>query len=153
MRRLRVAAVAIGVGAWCNVAVAQIGAGAADSPLGVWQSIDDQTGAAKAIVRIDEQGGVYRGRIERLLGERADATCKSCTDARRDQPIKGMTIIENMRANPDNPAKFEGGSILDPETGKVYRSQMRVVDGGRKLEVRGYVGTPMFGRTQTWTRP
>ena len=125
----------------------------AHSPLGEWKSIDDQTGKAKSIVRIAERDGVYSGRIERLFDAPAGVVCDQCTDARRDQPIAGMTIIERMRASVDTPGLYEGGSILDPESGKVYRSRMRVIEGGRKLEVRGYVGAPMFGRTQTWVRP
>lgn len=124
----------------------------ADSPVGLWRNIDDETKEPKALVRIVEQGGVYVGRIEKILTDRTDAVCDRCTDERRDQPVQGMQIIDGMRRNAEQPDLYEGGRILDPNNGKVYRSQMRVVDGGERLEVRGYIGAPLFGRTQTWIR-
>jgi len=78
--------------------------------------------------------------------------CKDCTDERKDKPIVGMTIIRNMKQSADDKASFEGGDILDPKDGKIYKSRMKLVDGGGKLDVRGYIGMPMLGRTQTWTR-
>ncbi len=124
----------------------------AQSPVGLWRNIDDETKKPKALVRITERDGVYYGRIERILTEKTDALCDLCTDERKDQPVQGMQIIDGMRASADDPGLYEGGHILDPNNGKVYRSRMRVVDGGERLEVRGYIGAPLFGRTQTWVR-
>jgi uncharacterized protein (DUF2147 family) len=122
------------------------------SPAGLWKNIDDETGKPKALVRIVESGGVYAGRIEKVLTDKPDAVCELCTDARKGQRVQGMTIIEGMQASKLEDDLFEGGSILDPNNGKVYRSQMRLREGGRSLEVRGYVGVPLFGRSQTWIR-
>lgn len=122
------------------------------SPIGLWKSIDDETKQPKALIRIREDGGVLSGRIEKILTEKTDAVCDKCTDERKDKPVQGMTIIEDMRASADEPGLFDGGRILDPNNGKVYRSRMRLVEGGQQLEVRGYVGAPLFGRTQTWIR-
>ncbi len=124
----------------------------AQSPTGLWRNIDDETKKPKALVRITERDGVYYGRIEKILTEKTDAVCDQCTDERKGQPVQGMQIIDGMRASADEPGLYEGGRILDPNNGKVYRSRMRVVDGGEHLEVRGYVGAPLFGRTQTWVR-
>jgi len=63
-----------------------------------------------------------------------------------------MTILRGVKQNPEDKAVYEGGDILDPNNGKVYRVRLKVVDNGTRLEVRGYIGTPMFGRTQTWVR-
>ncbi|HLT26383.1 MAG TPA: DUF2147 domain-containing protein [Zeimonas sp.] len=123
-----------------------------DSPVGLWRSIDDETKQPKALIRITEEDGVFVGRIEKILTERTDAVCDLCTDERKDQPVQGMRIVEGMRASGDEPGLYEGGRILDPQNGKIYRSRMRVVDAGERLEVRGYVGAPLFGRTQTWIR-
>ncbi|ODS98844.1 MAG: hypothetical protein ABS56_03065 [Lautropia sp. SCN 69-89] len=130
----------------------ELRAQAADSPVGLWKNIDDETHKAKALIRITEKDGVISGRIEKILTDKPDAVCDKCTDERKDQPVQGMTIVRGIRRNADEPGLFDGGRILDPNNGKEYRSQMRLVEGGRKLEVRGYIGAPLFGRTQTWIR-
>ncbi|RPH63873.1 MAG: DUF2147 domain-containing protein [Burkholderiales bacterium] len=122
------------------------------SPVGLWKNIDDETKQPKALSRVSEQDGVISGRIEKILTEKTDAVCDKCSDDRKDKPVHGMTIVTGMRNNADQAGLFDGGEILDPNNGKVYRSQMRLTDAGRKLEVRGYIGVPLFGRTQTWLR-
>lgn len=121
----------------------------AASAVGLWKSVDDETKQAKSLIRIVEKDGTLTGRIEKILTDKVDAKCDKCTDDRKDQPVQGMTIITGMKKDGDG---WGGGEILDPNNGKVYRSQMKLADDGRKLEVRGYVGVPMFGRTQTWVR-
>ena len=123
------------------------------TPVGVWKSIDDKTKTERSQVRISESGGVLSGRIEKLLTTDAkpDAKCDKCEDDRKDKPIVGMEIIRGVKkAEAEN--TWEGGTILDPAEGKVYKVRLQTADGGKKLEVRGYVGTPMLGRTQTWVR-
>ncbi|HQY27562.1 MAG TPA: DUF2147 domain-containing protein [Burkholderiaceae bacterium] len=122
------------------------------SPVGLWKNIDDETKQPKAMIRITEKDGVISGKIEKILTDKTDAVCDKCTDDRKDQPVQGMTIVSGIRKNADQPDLFDGGSILDPNNGKVYRSQMRLTEGGKKLEVRGYIGLPLLGRTQTWLR-
>jgi uncharacterized protein (DUF2147 family) len=124
------------------------------TPAGTWKTIDDGTKNEKAHVRIVEAGGVYTGRVEKITDPDApkDAVCKDCSDERKDKPILGMTILRGVKQSREDPSVFEGGDILDPNNGKVYRVRLKVVENGAKLEVRGYVGTPMLGRTQTWLR-
>ncbi len=139
----------------CLLAGAAFGAAAqASSPVGVWKTVDDATKKEKSLVRIVEANGVYIGQVEKLLDPDSpkDAVCKDCSDDRKDKPILGMTIIRNMKQSADDKAVFEGGDILDPNNGKVYKSKLKLVDNGAKLDVRGYIGLPMLGRTQTWTR-
>jgi uncharacterized protein (DUF2147 family) len=122
------------------------------SPVGLWKTIDDETGKPKSLVRITDNGGELRGKIEKLYrdaGEEQNPKCDKCEDARKDQPIVGMTIITGMKKDGD---EYNGGQILDPANGKVYKSKMSLNDGGKKLDVRGYIGVPMLGRTQTWVR-
>jgi len=122
------------------------------TPVGLWKTIDDDTKAEKSLVRITESGGAIVGRIEKLLDPtKQDAKCDKCSDARKDQPVAGMTIINGVKPN-DDKSMWEGGEILDPNNGKLYKVRIKPVDGGRKLEVRGYIGAPMLGRTQTWIR-
>lgn len=124
----------------------------AASPAGLWKNVDEETRQARALVRIVEAAGIFTGRIEKVLTDRPEAKCDKCTDDRKDQPVQGMQIIRGMRKSEDRDNLWEGGTILDPGNGKVYRSQMRVIDGGKRLEVRGFVGTPLLGRSQTWIR-
>ena len=124
------------------------------TPVGVWKTIDDDSKKEKSLIRITETGGVLTGKLEKLLDPATppDAVCKECTDERKDQPVLGMTLIRNVKQNDGDKGIWDGGDILDPNNGKVYRVRLKPIDGGAKLEVRGYIGTPMLGRTQTWIR-
>ena len=122
------------------------------SPVGLWKTIDDETKTEKSLVRITESNGVFSGKIEKFLDPttKADAVCDKCTDERKDKPILGMTILRNLKQSADDKAVYDGGDIVDPNNGKVYRSRLKPVDDGKKLEMRGYIGP--FYRTQTWLR-
>jgi uncharacterized protein (DUF2147 family) len=123
------------------------------TPVGLWKTIDDKTGSERALVRISESGGTFTGRIEKLLAPDAkpDATCDKCEDDRKDKPMVGLDIMRAVKkADSDN--TWDGGTIVDSRDGKVYKVRLQPADGGKKLEVRAYVGMPMLGRTQTWIR-
>lgn len=135
------------------LAAAAGGAFAQATPVGVWKTIDDKTGTEKAQIRIRDDGGVLSGRIEKLLAPDAkpDAVCDKCTDERKDQPMVGLEVLRGVKkADAEN--LWDGGTILDAAEGKVYKVRLQPADGGNKLEVRGYVGMPLLGRTQTWIR-
>lgn len=122
------------------------------SAVGLWKNIDDTTGKPKADIRISESNGVLQGRVEKLYrgpGQDQNPICDRCEGEDKGRPIIGLSIIDGMRKDGDG---YSGGTILDPENGKVYRSKMKLVDGGRKLEVRGYIGVPILGRSQVWIR-
>lgn len=122
------------------------------SPVGMWQTIDDHTHQPKAIVQItQDENGTLRGKVIKGLNpnEPPGRRCTACTDARKDQPIIGMTIINDMKKDGDG---WDGGQILDPDNGKIYRCKMHTEDGGQKLVVRGYIGISLLGRSQTWIR-
>ena len=124
------------------------------TPVGTWKTIDDGSKKEKSLVRITETGGVLSGRIEKLLdpATAADAVCDKCSDDRKDKPILGLTIITGVKKSDTAADVWDGGHILDPNDGKVYKVRMSPVEGGKKLEVRGYIGRPLLGRTQTWLR-
>lgn len=127
------------------------GAYAQALPVGLWKTIDDETKAAKSYVRVTESGGVLSGKIEKLLDpSKQDSKCDKCTDARKDQPVLGMTIFSGPKQSGDDKTVWEGGEILDPNNGKTYKMRVRVLDGGKKLEVRGYIA--FFYRNQEWQR-
>ncbi|MET0383632.1 MAG: DUF2147 domain-containing protein [Burkholderiaceae bacterium] len=123
------------------------------TPAGLWRTIDDDGKTEKSLVRIEESAGVFSGRIEKIADPaKADAKCGLCGGALKDRPMLGMTVIDGVRPSAREPGLYDGGEILDPSKGKSYKVRLKPVDGGKKLEVRGYVGAPMFGRTQTWVR-
>jgi uncharacterized protein (DUF2147 family) len=118
------------------------------TPVGLWRTVDDSTGQEKSLVRISEAGGVLSGTVEKLLHpSHPNPTCDKCADERHGKPIVGLSIIDGLK---QDGAVWDGGKILDPENGKIYTVRLRLVDGGRTLQVRGYLGP--FYRTQTWTR-
>ena len=123
------------------------------TPAGLWRTIDDDGKTEKSLVRISEAGGVFSGKIEKISDPaKANSVCEKCTDDRKDKPVTGMTIIRNIRQSAEDKEIWDGGEILDPNNGKVYKARLKPIDGGKKLEMRGYVGAPLFGRTQTWIR-
>ncbi|UFS57393.1 DUF2147 domain-containing protein [Comamonadaceae bacterium M7527] len=124
------------------------------TPVGLWKTIDDETGAEKSLVRIVEVDGVFTGTVEKALNPGPDSspTCDLCTDERKGQMIVGMDIIRGVTKSVTNDGLWDGGDILDPQKGKTYTVRLTPIDGGAKLEVRGYIGMPLLGRTQTWIR-
>ncbi len=121
------------------------------SPVGAWNTIDDETRKPKSVVRITEKDGVISGAVEKIFDPaKQDSKCEECAsdDPRKGKPVIGMTILTGLKKDGDN--VYGGGSILDPANGKVYNARVTVIDGGKKLEMRGSV--LFFGRTQTWVR-
>lgn len=122
------------------------------SPVGLWKNIDDVSGKPKALIRISENKGELEGRIEQLFrpaGEDQNPKCVKCEGVLKDQPIVGMVFMSGLKKSGD---EYSGGEILDPDNGKVYKSKLTLIDGGKKVNVRGYIGIPMLGRSQVWIR-
>jgi uncharacterized protein (DUF2147 family) len=130
-----------------------VSAHAADlSPVGLWKTIDDNTGQPRGLVRVSQANGEYQGKVEKIFpksGEDPNPSCDKCDGARRSQPVIGMIILWGLTKQGD---EYQGGEILDPENGKVYRAKMKLEDAGRKLHVRGFIGLSLLGRTQIWLR-
>ena len=139
---------ALSFGLFASIAHAQA------TPAGLWKTIDDETKKEKSLIRITEAGGVFTGKLEKLLdpAAKADAACDKCSDDRKDKPLAGMTLIKGVKQSDGDKAMWDGGEILDPNNGKTYKVRLTPGDGGKTLAVRGYIGAPMLGRTQTWIR-
>ena len=123
-----------------------------ESPVGLWQTISDRTGQADGLVRIVEVNGEYLGTVVAVFSPPAESSnplCEECKGELKNKPIVGMTILRGVKRSPDG---YSAGEILDPDEGRMYRCRIALIDGGRKLDVRGYVGIPLFGRSQTWIR-
>ena len=123
------------------------------SPVGLWKTIDDKDGSAKSEIRIVDNAGVFTGKIEKILDPKAKPgeLCVECTDDRKGQPMLGLEIIRGVR-RVEGQAVWDGGTIVEPSTGKIYKMKMTPIEGGAKLEMRGFIGFSLLGRTQTWLR-
>src|SRR3982751_5901871 len=122
------------------------------TPAGLWRTYSDRTGQADGLVRIVEANGAFEGTVQKVFSPpapRPNPLCEECSGELKDKPIVGMKILRGLRRDGE---EYSGGEILDPDEGRAYRCRVRVIDNGRKLEVRGYVGFALFGRTQVWDR-
>jgi uncharacterized protein (DUF2147 family) len=134
------------------VLITFIGAGpavAADPIVGKWNTVDEKSGKVVSEVEVYDQGGKIFGKITGLAApndaQGKPKTCTKCQGADKDRPIVGLVILKDRSASGD---RYKGGTITDPEDGKVYKSELWMDDG--KLKVRGYLGP--FYRTQTWVK-
>lgn len=118
----------------------------AQSPIGVWRTIDDEDGEPKSHIEIYEQGGKLHGRILMLLPE--GRICEDCAEGYDGLDLRGVVVLRDMEPDDD---EWSGGTITDPKSGRTYRAKMSL-DGPTRLRVRGYVGFSMLGRTQVWER-
>ncbi len=131
--------------------MAALSASAADGAVGRWKTIDDKTGKVKSIVEITKAGnGTLTGKVVDILqSDRGpNPVCDQCDGANKNKPVKGMTILWNLKADGSN--AWSGGTILDPANGKTYKSKMKLQTGGTKLDVSGCVA--FICRAQTWVR-
>ncbi len=122
------------------------------TPVGRWVTVDDNTGKDRSIVTITERDGKIFGHIEKLIlepSEDPNPKCDKCPDEKKDQPVIGLEILWNLKKDGE---EWSGGKILDPDNGKSYKCWIQVIDEGRRLKVRGYIGISLLGRTQYWKK-
>ena len=120
--------------------------------VGLWEQVDENSGKAESWFKIVERNGVYVGNIVKMFpkpGDDENWLCDRCEGDERGKPVLGLALIKNMQRNG---LSYENGTIMDPRDGKVYRALMRLSPDGQKLEVRGYLGISLFGRSQVWNR-
>lgn len=120
------------------------------SPIGRWKTVDNATGIGKGGVHITQANSLFFGVVDQIFEpNKRSGKYDKCSDERRGKPVLGMTILRNVKAS-DNVQIWDGGDILDPENGKVYRVRLKLLEAGKKMEVRGYMGP--FYRNQQWNR-
>lgn len=122
----------------------------AQSVLGVWKTIDDNSGDPKSMVEIyeDTEGKVH-GKILKIFNpEKKGLLCTECTGEDKDTLVEGMVFIRDLEKDGD---EFNGGIIINPENGTVYKCYIKLLSPD-ELKIRGYVGVPIIGRTQHWLR-
>ncbi|MCU4639981.1 DUF2147 domain-containing protein [Acinetobacter calcoaceticus] len=127
-------------------------ANAADALNGsVWQTIDDETKQPKAIVKFTEQkDGTLTASIQKYLVAGQENACSKCEGPYHNKPLKGVTIVHGLKNV--GGTSYDEGSIIDPKNGKTYKLKAEILEGGKKLKLRGYIGVAALGRNQTWIR-
>jgi len=120
----------------------------AQSPVGIWKTIDDNTGEAKSHVEIYEKDGKFYGKVAKLLISSPDRLCDACPGDKQGKPILGMELLWDLEPYRDY---WSYGQIMDPENGKTYKCSIWL-EGDDTLKVRGYIGISALGRNQTWYR-
>jgi uncharacterized protein (DUF2147 family) len=126
----------------------------ADDVIGTWKN-----GEGTGIIQIYKTtSGHYAGKIIWLKEPIDTETGKAKLDKRnpdktkRTVPTLGLVNMRNFKFDEDDKV-WENGKIYDPKNGKEYSCKMQFAKGNKdKLEVRGYVGISLLGRTDTWTR-
>lgn len=145
MKKLILAATLFTLTGWTQTAVA-----GEPTPEGRWVTIDDHTSKPKSVVEIWIDNGELKGKVVELLHPtESDQKCDKCPGDKKGQSVVG---IEFMWGLVEEDGIWDGGQIMDPDNGKVYRAKVKVVEGGDKLQVRGYIGISLIGRSQTWER-
>jgi len=120
------------------------------TPVGFWKTIDDVTGEPKAIVEIQDIDGSFKGIIRKTFSKPGDkSTCELCPGDKKDKPIVDMEILWGLKKDGN---EYVGGEILDPKNGKTYKAKLELIEQGKKLKVRGFIGFSLIGRTQVWHR-
>ncbi|RKG48695.1 DUF2147 domain-containing protein [Acinetobacter cumulans] len=122
---------------------------------GIWQQIDDKSGAAKAIISIQQDdNNSYTGKIIKVTprpGYTPQKTCNKCPAPYTNQPILGMEIIKGLK-HIKGTNNYEKGRIIDPLSGNVYDAKVRLNSTGKRLTIRASIGVSVLGRNQTWIR-
>jgi uncharacterized protein (DUF2147 family) len=127
-------------------------AAATENPFGLWRTIDDKSGKEKSLVRVSEANGQLQITVEKLFrepGEEPNPLCDKCPGEKKNKPVIGMQIGSGLKKDGD---VWSGGEILDPQNGKTYKCKVWLEDKGKKLNVRGFIGVSVLGRTQVWVR-
>ena len=117
----------------------------------VWKTIDDKTKQPKAVVKFTEQqNGTLSATIQSILTPGEEKVCSKCEGPYHNKSLKGLKIVHGLKNNGDN--TYESGTILDPQSGKTYKLKGQMIEGGKKLQLRGFIGVAALGRNQTWVR-
>ena len=126
----------------------------AEDITGLWQTIDDKTGAPKGQVEIrKEANGTFVGKVTKITprtGYTPKEICVDCPAPYTNKPILGMDVLTGLKQGQGS--NYVNGRILDPNTGKIYSMKAKLSANGKRLHLRGYVGVSVLGRNQIWIR-
>ena len=123
-------------------------ASAQNSPVGKWKTLDDKSGKAMTITEVYEaKNGTLAAKITENLG--LPATCSDCSGSYKGKPMVGIVTLWNLKANKDG--TWGGGNGYKPSEDRTFNAKsVKLIDGGKKLEVKGCVS--FICRTATWVR-
>lgn len=141
------------IGILCSIGFTTSRAEVTYSPVGYWKTIDDVSGKPKSIIQIwQTDNQQLMGKVIKIfpkIGNDQAKLCSACKGDLHNQPIVGMTVLSGLKPKKE---QWMNGRILDPENGKFYQCALHTLDNGKHLRVRGYIGLPLLGRSQTWER-
>lgn len=149
-RTMNLALIALFFAVACSVTATRA---AEPSPVGRWVTFNHRTNAPNGIIEIKLDHGSLQGTVVQMLNRPAalaPAICHSCPGTLKNAPVVGLTILWGLKKSGD--ANWDGGSILDPNSGNIYSAKVELQDSGQKLLVRGYLGIALLGRTEVWQR-
>jgi uncharacterized protein (DUF2147 family) len=132
--------------------LSSVSVASAASPIGLWKTVDDETGEERSFIRIKSVGQSIEGSVEEIIvlpGDDPAQLCTACEGSLKDQPVIGMRIMWGFEGEGST---WKEGYIMDPNNGKTYRCKLAVEDDNQSMRVRGYSGVSLLGRTQTWYR-
>jgi Uncharacterized protein conserved in bacteria (DUF2147) len=133
------------------LAASSPGYAAEQTAAGLWQKTDDGKPVIWVLM-IDHHDGMFEGIMAKKFakpGVPETVTCSKCTDDRKDAQVLGISFIRDMKRNG---LEYEGGNILDPRDGQVWRAKLTLSPDGQQLTLRGYVLTPILGKDDVWQR-
>lgn len=127
---------------------------ASNEIVGKWKVVDSKSGVVKSISEVTEEpDGTFSVKIDRFVNSlrKENPYCTKCPPPFHNKPLLGLKLVWGLKPG-SKPNEYINGYALDIDSGKIYRGKAKLSDDGRRLKMRGYVGTSVLGRTEVWIR-